>query len=305
MRLPPFASSLLALSALASGCSSSDAPAGSPGSGGAGSADAAVDAPVCNAAAECRTASEGAPPPTGGVCLKTLDTSVVDVDGKPVADVVTAACGSNICLQQRSAADGTVHIDICQYIVKPAYKIIGGTKWVSFAVATPAGQEVLTYPPTTAFALPAAGAPLKAGTDAVSGDATLAVADGATIVVDKLNFSKPIDQQFRAVSIPVAKSAPWLDTSLGLELLWALGPLDTTFDPPARLTVPNTAGWPAGQLLEVFMQGIDLAETYAPYGAWAQIGTATVSADGATISTDDAAGSGVPQLTIAGFRKKK
>lgn len=66
-------------------------------------------------------------------------------------------------------------------------------------------------------------------------------------------------------------------------LAWSIEPASATFDPPATVTAPNVGGLPAGA--KVILYG-----SSAALGRLAPIGTGTVGADGATISSDAGAG---------------
>ena len=66
--------------------------------------------------------------------------------------------------------------------------------------------------------------------------------------------------------------------------------------------MPNTAGWPAGTEVELFVHGVSIAREYAPYGGWAKVSDGKVSPDGAAISTDP--GGGLPVLSVFGVRRR-
>jgi len=140
------------------------------------------------------------------------------------------------------------------------------------------------------------------GAEATVGNITLSVPAGAEIEVDILVFETEETQRFRAVDIPIAKAPAAADASLGFEMLVATTPVETHFCPHAKLTVPNTAGWPAGTEVEFWYHGIDPGEEWAPYAGWAKVSGGKVSADGTTISTND--GEGIPELSVFGIKKK-
>ncbi len=82
--------------------------------------------------------------------------------------------------------------------------------------------------------------------------------------------------------------------------VYRFAPFDTVLDPPAPMTFPNTLAWPAGVTVDVFVHGLDVAETHAPFGGWKATGTATVSADAKTMRTNE----GVPVLSLVGLRRR-
>jgi hypothetical protein len=157
----------------------------------------------------------------------------------------------------------------------------------------------------TTAALPTDGMAFAAGKSAISGDVTIAVPAGGAFVIDELNYQELVDQQFRAVTVPVAKAAEVLASAPpGIEQLYGVGPLETVFCPPATVTVPNADAvkWPANTDVEFWILGLDGAsEEWAPYGGWLKVSDGKVSADGKTISTGAA---GLPLLTTFGIRKK-
>jgi hypothetical protein len=64
--------------------------------------------------------------------------------------------------------------------------------------------------------------------------------------------------------------------------------------------------WAPGTEVEVFIQGlktgsVDHGPDWAPYGGWAPVATAVVSADGSTIDTTDG---GIPILSSVALRRK-
>ena len=66
------------------------------------------------------------------------------------------------------------------------------------------------------------------------------------------------------------------------------------------LTVPNTAGWPAGQAVEVFIHGVSVEEEWAPYAGWAKVSGGVVSDDGLSVVSTE--GEGLPVLGVVGVR---
>jgi hypothetical protein len=235
-----------------------------------------------------------------------LSATVVDVDGKPVSDVIAQACGTNICLNGTTASNGTVIIDDDVGMTKPAFKYGGGQAYVRFAlplsgsaVDVDLGNEV-TFP----FDPAAAGAPLVPGKAAVSNGVTLTVSpDTVSITPDPFDFDTPDLKKFRAVEVPIGKAPGAVDTTLDFGMLVALTPSATVLCPAAALSVPNSPGWAAGSRVELFLHGIDVGEEWAPYGGWAKVSGGAVSRDGMTIETDP--DGGLPALSVVGIRLAK
>ncbi|HEX9669969.1 MAG TPA: MopE-related protein [Thermoanaerobaculia bacterium] len=74
---------------------------------------------------------------------------------------------------------------------------------------------------------------------------------------------------------------------------WTIQPGGTHFDPPAAITIPNTAGLPPGERAEIFQFDHDIND-------FVTVGTGTVSEDGAVVVSDP--GYGITQAGWGGFR---
>jgi hypothetical protein len=246
-----------------------------------------------------------------------LTATVQDLDGNPASNVLAQACGLDICINGSTDANGNVQIcdqnDICvpgiavnQAIKRPAFKYGDGFGYVKFAELLPTTTEdyVLGVRQTGKLPATSTGAAMEPGTDAINSGITLTLPAGGNIEIDVLVFDTPEFQTFRAMEIPIAKAPGAVDPSLNFEMLVGTTPVETKFCPHAKLTVPNTPGWPAGQAVEVFIHGVSVEEEWAPYAGWAKVSDATVSTDGQTVVTDDGEGQGIPYLSVFGFRAK-
>ncbi len=147
-----------------------------------------------------------------------------------------------------------------------------------------------------------AGAGCMAATDLASSSVTLSLAMGSTLKFD-LEHTDANSQMFRAAAVDAAK-LPLALSGTTVDMAFGLAPLNTVINPPAKLTVPNTLKWAANAAVDVFLDGTDttVAMPPAPWGMWGPIGSAHVSADGMTVSTDAAAGSGLPEIAMVGFK---
>jgi hypothetical protein len=101
--------------------------------------------------------------------------------------------------------------------------------------------------------------------------------------------------------VPIDRAPELVDDSFGFDLVFAATPTDTTFCPAAQLSVDNDDGFAPGTAFEVFLHGVDIEEEWAPYGGWAKVSDAEVSADGARIETTTP---GLPMLGVVGLRRK-
>lgn len=233
-----------------------------------------------------------------------VSATVVDENGTPVPDMLAQACGVNVCVNGVTNGSGVVVIDTNSQEVKPAFKYGDGKTHAKFALLLGGDSPVsvdLGQQRTVAFDPPASGAELSPGKVASSrGVDLLMAADSNPVKPDPFDFDTPDLRKFRAVEVSTQNAPAAIDRSLGFGILFALTPSGTELCPPAKLTIPNTAGYPAGSAVEVYLHGIDVAEDWAPYGGWAKVSDGTVAADGITIST--AEGGGLPALSVIGVR---
>jgi hypothetical protein len=295
--------------AVGAACSSSSPSAGSSGAKDSGAPHTDAAGPMGqdasdDAADAAFSCDQGCPTTTlaNATCVATVQASLVDATGAPVAGQDLLVCGDNLCsLPGQTDSQGATQFELCEAMVLPALKFLGGPSYVSFATAVT--QANTTFAPITVFPLPSAGAafPVAAGV-VTSGPVTLAVAAGA-VTFDPSQPDDANTQAFRAAQVDVTKVPAPFPASLGLSVIWGLAPVNATLTPSATLTIPNTEAWPAGSAVDFYMNGVEPAAGVAvPYGAWGPVGTGTVSQDGTTISTDTGTGNGIPVLSMVGVR---
>ncbi len=310
-------SSLVAITALTAGCSSDPnetgsnsttstssatggGAGGSGGSGGSGNGGAGGGSSACEGQDGCKPApvNSNAAPTT----IDKVEATLLDENDAPVVDQLVFACGVDFCPPPGTTGDnGHVVLNIGNKMLKqPAFKYGDGLLYGKFAALLTDASTVFTkaYTPK----LPDTGAQLEAGKEATSGGVTITLAEGTVIEHDVIAYDTCEAQAFRAAAIPAGKEPAGLDPALGLEILYAVGPVDTFFCPAATVTVPNTPGWAAGTAVEFYVHGLSVGQEHVAYGAWAKISDGAVSADGKTIST--AAGGGLPVLSAFGVKKK-
>jgi hypothetical protein len=289
--------------AAGSGTGATGGAGGSAGtSGGAGTAG---DAAACSASSTCSGSAQGAT----AVCVKTVDVTILSALGAPMVGFHAQVCGGNVCVGGKSDAQGTVHFAPCTNIKSPAFEIVGGPKYVSFAIGITAsvtnlGTVKLVNLPTTGQPMPAS--PPSAATTLESGGVQLTLAAGTKIGIDLIDESEGDPPQFRAMVVQPSQAPEASLGSMGLELLVALGPFGATLSVQAKLSLPNSPQWAAGSVVEIFQQGLDNAgEGNRAPASWSAVGTGRVSADGKSIATDDGAGNGIANMALVGIRRKK
>lgn len=232
-----------------------------------------------------------------------LEATVVDMDGAPLPDLRAQACGTNLCLNNKTGTDGVVMIQEDTDLTKPAFKYGAGQLYAKFAYPLSGGPDHdIGQHRTARLPEPSTSAPFEPGAEITSGGVTLALAaDMNAVSADPFDFDTPELQGFRAVVIPIDKAPPAVDPSLGLELLVALTPVGAELCPAAKLTVDNSIGLDPDTPVEIFLHGVEVDEVWAPYGGWSKVADGRVSSDGATISTN--ADSGIPILSVVGIRR--
>jgi hypothetical protein len=125
----------------------------------------------------------------------------------------------------------------------------------------------------------------------------LTLSPKAQVVVNSLDYETEQEQGFRAVAIPEA-ALTVLDPDFVAG--YALSPLETRICPSASLSLENAGDLAPGTALELYLLGLDVEETWAPYGQWLQVGEGTVSDDGMSLEFPDS----VPLLTAVAVKVK-
>lgn len=266
-----------------------------PGSGGR----AGVGGSSSGSVVKCEGPGHAAPldPQRVGV----VSASLIDQSDAPVPDEDVQVCGIDVCIKGTSTARGGVGIAVNQLITKPAFKYGEGKVNARFAWLLPDEPEIeLGTVRTVRLPELGTGEPIVAGSRASSGGLTVSVAEGARIRFDTITFRTAEEKSLRAVRVPL-ESAPAVIESAGFDIVYAATPTDTTFCPPAALSIENTEGWAPGSVVEVWLHGVDITEEWAPYGGFAKVSDARVSEDGARIETTEP---GLPMLGVLGFKLK-
>lgn len=269
----------------------------SVGGGGATSTGATGTGGAENAC----TGSDFSDPNAAKVMIGTISAKIVDLAGQPVPkDLSAQVCGTDICITGTTNALGAVTEQVNQTLVKPAFKYGDARTFAKMLIPVKAGNT--DFGVITTAALPAAGVDFVPGKTMVSGDVSIEIAANGVAEVDPLLYPEALDQQLRAVTIPVDKVPAVLAGAPTITQLYGVAPVDTVFCPPAKVTVPNAdpAALPAGADVEFLILNVETIESWGPYGEWQKVSDGKVSADGKTIATTE----GLPVLHLFGIRKK-
>jgi hypothetical protein len=285
-----------------SACSSdglTDEGEGADGSAGAGGA--AASGGSAGSTGTCAM-GPGYADPTEPQQVGEVSASLVDQDGAPLALELVQICGTDICINGSSNANGGVVMAPNQPIRKPAFKFGEGKISATFAWLLPE-EPVVDLGTVTTVRLPelGSGATLTPGEPASSGGLTLTPGSGSRIRFDTIVFRTPEERQLRAVRVPLESAPAVVNEDYGFELVYAATPTDTEFCPPAALEIDNSQGWAAGTDVEVWLHGVKIEQVWAPYGGWAKVSDARVSEDGERIETT---GPGLPMLGVLAFKRR-
>lgn len=234
-----------------------------------------------------------------------MSATLVDVDDVPVEGELLEVCGIDLCSPPaRSGKDGRVTMSPATPLIekKPAAKFGEGIITPRFAILLPR-ERVIDLGTVHTVRLPAlsSAVPFAAGAEVSSEGLTLLPGAGSQIKIDQLTYESAEEQGFRAVRVPLEKAPELFDASVGLEIVYGGTPVETRFCPPAKMRVDNTEGWEPNTEVEVLLHGVAIEEEFAPYGGWAKVSDARVSADGTVIETTSP---GLPVLGTIGLRRK-
>lgn len=287
---------LLAIALPAAACGGSSSSSTSSPDPSGGPAAPAYDANGCVAPAD------GVQP--GAICVKTLSAHVLDLEGAPLPNLVTTACGDG-CSFGKTDGTGATKMDVHRYMRKAALMLHGRSHYASYYSRFDATGDVdkgTLFLPTMPFE-EGVDLPVDGKAKVVThGDVTYSFANGMDVNVDQIELDGAAEQRFRAIKVALDKAPPFVDPKAGFAALYAMTPFHTRIKPAAAVTIANTAKLPAGAAVELFVQLTDLQEKLGPFGGFTKVADGHVSADGAAIKTDD--GQGIPEITWLGVRLK-
>jgi hypothetical protein len=302
MQSSRFFASVAVLVGLLAGCGDDGGTGGTGGTGGSATGGAGQGGGVGSTtsqgggntgpACEPPAAQPGA---SNDVPVTSVTAIAKDDTGAPIANFSLQLCGADNCLYADTNAIGqatfTTNVGtVDRPMFKPGDSLVYGKIGYPYLADSP--NPLPGFFPKMLDS----GQSLDPGTEVIAGDVTIAIPAGGSVVVDDLIYDEPAKQTFRAASLPPSQLA-MIPELAGFAALYTLGPIDTLFCPPAKLTVPNS-GFSAGATVEIFAQELAIGQHFGGYGEWSKIADGVVSADGATISTTD--DTGLPALlTIA------
>lgn len=252
--------------------------AGATGGGGAGAAGAG--------GAECEE-PEGEKGTVNDVAVGSVDVTVEDETGAPVANEPLLLCGVDLCsVPTNSNAMGQATlVSPAATLDRPLLKPNNSLNFAKVGYLYESGPTLTGVFPRMVDG----GAAITAGSSVEAGDATLTIPAGGVVVIDELTYFEPDQQTFRGVVVSDQVAIAQI-IGAGYAQVVGLGPVDTLICPSASLSVPNDAGLGANTVVEVYGQELSIFESFGPYGEWSLITEGVVSADGATIE--------IPELPV-------
>ncbi|HKY35712.1 MAG TPA: hypothetical protein VJN18_07235 [Polyangiaceae bacterium] len=287
------AASVCGLAACSSDPVDSDGAAGSSSGGEAASAGKAGSGTVPQTCPD----GPGAASETEEVVVGRVEALIVDEQGDPTSPGLVQVCAKNVCYDVAVNGSGQMLKDVNGGMNAPACKLGDGRAWGKLAF--PFGEGDTDLGTLVVVALPdyADGVPLVAGESATSAGVTLTLDASARVEIDTLSYEEASEWGFRAAVISGDALA-----QLGQDfaVAYALAPLETVICPSPALSIDNATGLAAGTELELFSQGLDVLEEWAPYAGWQKVGEGQVSEDGASLEFPD----GLPVLTAIGVRER-
>ncbi len=295
---------LLLVGALCSGafaCSASSTPAAAVVTDAAASDLADAGSPTtCTTPASKR--------PDGGTCVLEVTGSVSDLNGIRLPGLVMTFCGPAQCYGSKADDAGAYAIPVGDYVQTGDYAVhadgrpdhavdylrqsTGESTVISVDMRVPA------LPPST-VALPADGASASSIT---VGDVTLQVPAGNTFNLDIADYTLGgPGRLLRVAAVPLA-NAPAYASANKVEAIYALAPSGAKPSAKLGVSVRNTTAIPAGAAVDVLVLSDDYFSTPPTVGTLLVAAAAHVSADGASIQTDQ--GEGISEITWLAVRRK-
>jgi len=279
--------------AFAAGCgdsgTSTSGGGGDQGGGGTGGATTTSTGGAGGGGPECNPPSSN-PGAKDDVMVDSVIAQARDESGSLIQDVDLQLCGTNGCLYaktnmlgQASFTNNLTSPTMDRPLFKPGDSLVYGKIGYHYTEGAPSPLPGI-FPKMVDSAKG-----FTAGGSVSASGATIALDAAGVFVVDDLIYDEAAKQTFRAAKVEAADVDAATETT-GFAMVYALGPVDTLFCPPAKLTVDNYAALPSGTAVEFWGQTLAIGEEFGGYGEWVKLSDGAVSADGTTVSTADDGG---------------
>ena len=222
-----------------------------------------------------------------GAANETSVTGVVlDNSNVPLPGVEVSLTGESFARLQTTTDDqgqfvfenapvGTVHVNFDASTTT----VTGDFPRLSFEIVTVSGRENTIGLPVYIPRLDTQGGKMAGGSQQVV--IPLAGVEGAEITIAPNSVTLPDGRKEGVImfsQVQNDKTPMPAPDSVSFDVAWTLQPSGTLFDPPARVTLPNTSGGIPGQEYDMVTFDHDL-------GQWVSMGPGIVSEDGATVTS--------------------
>jgi hypothetical protein len=262
--------------------------------------------------------------PAGAVCILDIEGRVIDQNGNAVPPMgLVSACGPANCNPGFTDSTGRFVIDVGFHMLTGTYsaQVHARPDYAAFYYQLPADAAgpSIDLRNLRILPMPASGPALnidRAGTPAqsvTSGDVTLIVGDMTYVRLDVESDAAgdmpgQLGTQFRVLKIPDQFLAEYAPASLGIKVLYAMEPFESSFEiggmmgveKNVQLSFVNSTNFPASAAIDVLSLGTYIYPDWIPPGEFTKVASAHVSADGTKIDFDS--GQGIPYLTWVGLR---
>ena len=164
---------------------------------------------------------------------------IMNLDGSDASQISTDVCGTNQCLTSFADTSGHMTLDGAgQELVEVRLLYGNGRHQSRMAAPLPDGNSG-DFGDIHTIDLPAfaEGAELVAGTNVVQNNVTLSLSAEALLGYNCTLYPEPQSRVFRSRMVYPSQSLPAVDDILGIEVLIATVPIDTTIC-PAMSTLP-------------------------------------------------------------------
>jgi len=233
-----------------------------PRAGGAALLLAAVGCGTSMAAGEggAGAAAGGGAGASGGAGGFTVLGSVLDLDGAPVVDMFVTV-STEFCIPDRTDAAGAFSV---------GQVTVGPKRFISYGETAAGGQVaslVFAFEADDGFSFPAPiRDPVFQETWPIDPQAATAelVSSGAglelSIPAGSLELAPFAPAEVQIARVPLEQAPPMVPAGVTLIDLFALGPIRSTFDPPAAVVFPSQSALPAGTAVAFYQLDYDTGQ---------------------------------------------
>lgn len=252
--------------------------------------------------------------PAGAACVRAVEGSVLSDGAQPLERGFVTVCGS-ACFIGELSSQGRFVVAAGEVVPVPLYSVLvhGRPAHASayWPMPAPDSDGIVRFAsPLSVPRYTATGAELPESRMIASeirttvGAVTLVFSAGSTVEYDFEDFElMALGRTVRVAEVAVDRAPPFAREGALVGPVWALAPFALTSSAPVAITVANRANLPANSPVEFVAMGKEIVSASPDAGRAVLVARGTVSADGATVSTDP--GQGLRWLTWFGLRSAR